>query len=56
MLSMSRRICSMASSGMSQMNVAFLADEKCSASRFTATQSWYLVTAQNPGPSGSSCQ
>ncbi len=55
MLSIISFCCSMASSGSSQMKVAFWAEEKVSYSRLTATQSSYLVTHQKPGPSVSSC-
>ncbi len=43
------------SSPSSQMKVARRLDEKCSQSRLTAVQSAWVVTAQNPGPSRSSC-
>ena len=57
MLSIIRRCCSSSSSReLPQEGALAVAEVNRSKSRLTVTQSWYLVTAQNPGPPGSSCQ
>ena len=56
MLSIIRLCWATSSSPISKGMVPLAPELKRSQSRLTVTQSSYLVTAQNPGPPGSSCQ